>query len=86
MREVGVVTSNSRSYEAPVLVYKEAEAFVKEEALVLVEDAKFGKGFLGVLRFVTKLDPLLTASQRSAVIERPELAEEGIEIPYETCL
>jgi DNA helicase HerA-like ATPase len=86
MREVGVVTSNSRSYEAPVLVYKEAEAFVKEEALVLVDDTKFGKRFLGVLRFVTKLDPLLTASQRSAVVERPELAEEGIEIPYETCV
>ena len=83
LREVGVVASNARSYEAPILIYKDAEAYVREEALVLIEDAKFKKTYLGVLRLVTKLDPLLTTSQRSAVIEKPEIAEEGLDIPYE---
>ncbi|MFZ8783203.1 MAG: helicase HerA domain-containing protein, partial [Desulfurococcaceae archaeon] len=80
---MGVVASNARSYEAPILIYKDAEAYVREEALVLIEDAKFKKTYLGVLRLVTKLDPLLTTSQRSAVIEKPEIAEEGLDIPYE---
>jgi len=83
LREVGVVASNSRSFEAPILVYKDAEAYVREEALVVVEDARFRRRYLGVLRLATKLDPLLTTSQRSAVIERPEIAEEGVDIPYE---
>uniref|UniRef100_A0A7C2V9Q6 ATP-binding protein n=1 Tax=Ignisphaera aggregans TaxID=334771 RepID=A0A7C2V9Q6_9CREN len=83
MREIGVIASNARSYEAPMIVYKDAEPLVKEELLVVIEDSRFDKRYLGVLRFVTKLDPLLTTSQRSAVIERPEIAEEGIDIPYE---
>jgi len=78
-----VVASNSRSFEAPVLIYKDAEAYVREEALVVVEDARFRRRYLGVLRLATKLDPLLTTSQRSAVVERPEIAEEGVNIPYE---
>jgi hypothetical protein len=85
MREIGVIASNAKSFEAPMLVYKDAEGFVKEEMLVVVEDVKFGgRKYLGVLRFVTKLDPLLTVTQRSAVIERPEIAQEGADIPYET--
>jgi len=84
LREVGVIASNARSFEAPLLIYKEAEPLIKEEALVLVDDVKFRKKYLGVLRFVVKLDPLLTTTQRSAIIERPEIAEEGIDIPYET--
>ena len=83
MREIGVIASNARSYEAPILVFKDSEAYVKEEALVVIEDTKFRKKYLGVLRLVTKLDPLLTTSQRSAVIEKPEIAEEGLDIPYE---
>jgi DNA helicase HerA-like ATPase len=83
LREVGVVASNARSFEAPILVFKDSEVFVKEEALVIVEDTKFKRKYLGVLRLVTKLDPLLTTSQRSAIIEKPEIAEEGLDIPYE---
>jgi DNA helicase HerA-like ATPase len=86
LREIGVVASSARSYEAPVLIFKGAEQFVREEALVVIDDAKFSKRFLGVLRYVTKLDPLLNPSQRSAVIEKPEIADEGLDIPYETSL
>jgi len=84
LREVGVVASGARSYEAPVLIFKGVEQLVKEEALVVIDDAKFSRRFLGVLRYVTKLDPLLNPSQRSAVIEKPEIADEGLDIPYET--
>jgi len=59
LREIGVVASSARSYEAPVLIFKGAEQFVREEALVVIDDAKFSRRFLGVLRYVTKLDPLL---------------------------
>jgi DNA helicase HerA-like ATPase len=83
LRELGVIASNARSFEAPLVVFKDAEAFVKEEALVVVEDVKFKRRYLGVLRLVTKLDPLLTTSQRSAIIEKPEIASEGLDIPYE---
>jgi DNA helicase HerA-like ATPase len=83
MREVGVIASYSKSFEASMLIYKDAELYVREEVLVVVDDIKFGKRYLGVLRFVTKLDPLLTTSQRSAVIEKPEIAQEGVDIPYE---
>ena len=87
MREIGVVASNSRSFEAPILIFKGAEGFVREEMLVVVEDVRFvGRRYLGVLRFATKLDPLLVATQRSAVIERPEIAQEGADIPYETAV
>jgi len=55
--------------------------------LVVVEDARFvGRRYLGVLRFAAKLDPLLVATQRPAVIERPEIAQEGADIPYETAV
>lgn len=47
-----------------------------------MEDVRFRR-YLGVLRLATKLDPLLTTSQRSAVVERPEIAGESADIPYE---
>lgn len=84
LREIGVVASYSRSFEAPILVYKGVEGFVKEESLAVIEDIKFKRMYLGVLRSTVKLDPLLTTSYRSAVIEKPELAEGGLDIPYET--
>jgi len=84
LRVIGVVASNARTYEVPILVFKDAEAYVREEILVVIEDIKFKRKYLGVLRIATKLDPLLTTSQRSAIIEKPEIAEEGLDIPYET--
>lgn len=84
MRVIGVVASNARTYEVPMLVFKDAEAYVREEVLVVIEDIKFGRKYLGILRLTIKLDPLLTTSQRSAVIEKPEIADEGLDIPYET--
>lgn len=84
MKLIGVVASSSKTSVAPMLVFKDAEGFVKEEALVVVEDAKTKKKYLGVVRSLTKLDPLLTHTQRSAIIERPELADESLDLPYET--
>ncbi len=83
MREIGVVTSNARISSAPILIYKDAEHLAKEESLVIIKDAKFIKTYLGVLRWLSKYDPLLTHTQRAAIIERPELAEESIDLPFE---
>ncbi|MEM0227297.1 MAG: ATP-binding protein [Ignisphaera sp.] len=83
MREIGVVASSARISSAPILIYKDAEHLAKEESLVIVKDAKFGKTYLGVLRWLSKYDPLLTHTQRAAIIERPELAEESIDLPFE---
>jgi len=83
MYEIGVVTSNARISLAPILIYKNAESLVREEALAIIRDAKYGKIYLGVLRWLSKYDPLLTHTQRAAIIERPELAEESIDLPFE---
>ncbi|MCS7110620.1 MAG: ATP-binding protein [Ignisphaera sp.] len=83
MQEVGVIASNARISSTPMLIYKNAEHLVKEESLVIVRDSKFGKVYLGVLRWLSKYDPLLTHTQRAAIIERPELAEESIDLPFE---
>ncbi len=83
MRQVGVVTSGARVSLAPVLIFKEAEHVASEEALVLIDDTTANKKFLGVLRWLNRQDPLLKHTQRSAVVDNPELASAGADIPYE---
>lgn len=83
MRPIGVVTSGARVSLAPTLIFKDAEEAALEEALVVIEDAVAGKSFLGVLRWLNRQDPLLKHTQRSAVVDNPELAGSGAHIPYE---
>ena len=83
MRPVGVVTSGARVSLAPALIFKHAEDSALEEALVIIEDGAAGKLFLGVLRWLNRQDPLLKHNQRSAVVDRPELAGSGAHIPFE---
>lgn len=83
MRPVGVVTSGSRVSLAPALIFKHAEESALEEALVVIDDEAAGKRYLGVLRWLNKQDPLLKHTQRSAVVDRPELAGSGAHIPFE---
>ncbi len=83
MRKVGVVTSGAKVSLAPVLIFKEAEQVASEEALVLIDDPALGKRFLGVLRWLNRQDPLLKHTQRSAVVDNPDLASASADIPYE---
>lgn len=84
MRPIGVVASGSRSFYAPVLVYKEAEPVLREECLAAVKDRVSGRLYLGVLRWLSKIDPLLPATQRSGIVDNPKLAEVATNIPFET--
>ncbi|MCY0868486.1 MAG: ATP-binding protein [Desulfurococcus sp.] len=84
MIEIGVIASGARVSYAPIVVFKGYEKHVKEEALVIVRDAKSERKYLGVLRGSAMLDPLLTHTQRSSIIERPELAGESLDLPYES--
>ncbi len=83
MRSVGVVASGSRSFYAPVLIYKEAEHLVREESLVVIRDRVADKRYLGILRWLTKMDPLLPSTQRSGVVDNPRLAEMATNVPFE---
>ncbi len=83
MRSIGVVTSGAKVSLAPVLIFKDAESLALEEALVVVEDGVAGKRYLGVLRWLNKRDPLLVHTQRSAVVDKPELVGSGAHIPFE---
>lgn len=83
MRPVGVVTSGAKVSLAPALIFKHAEGSALEEALVVIEDEAAGKRYLGVLRWLNRQDPLLKHTQRSAVVDKPELAGSGAHIPFE---
>lgn len=84
MRPVGVVASGSKSFYAPILVYKEAERLLREECLVIIKDRVTGRQYLGTLRWLSKIDPLLPATQRSGVVDNPKLAEAATNVPFET--
>ncbi|MEM2406696.1 MAG: ATP-binding protein [Sulfolobales archaeon] len=84
MKPIGVVASGSKSFYAPVLVYKDAERFLREESLAFIRDRVTGKQYLGLIRWLSKIDPLLPATQRSGVVDNPRLAEIATNIPFET--
>ncbi|MEM1931540.1 MAG: ATP-binding protein [Sulfolobales archaeon] len=84
MKPVGVVASGSKSFYAPVLVYKDAERVLREESLAIIRDRVTGKQYLGLIRWLSKIDPLLPATQRSGVVDNPRLAEMATNIPFET--
>ncbi len=83
MKPVGVVTSGARVSLAPIIIFKDAEQVASEEALVLIDDKSLNKRFLGVLRWLNRQDPLLKHTQRSAVVDNPDLVTANAYIPYE---
>ncbi|MCX8185365.1 MAG: ATP-binding protein [Sulfolobales archaeon] len=83
MKSVGVIASGSRSFYAPILIYKEAEKDLVEEALAVVRDRVTRKEYLGIVRGLSKIDPLLPATQRSGVVDNPKLAEVATSVPFE---
>jgi hypothetical protein len=52
IKEVDIVTYYSKSFRTSIIVvYKDAEVFI-EEVLMVIENIKFGKKYLGILRLV----------------------------------
>ncbi|MEM0065441.1 MAG: ATP-binding protein [Sulfolobales archaeon] len=84
LKPVGVIASGSKSFYAPVLVYKDAERVLREESLAVIRDRVTGKQYLGLIRWLSKIDPLLPATQRSGVVDNPRLAEIATNVPFET--
>jgi hypothetical protein len=52
IKEVDIVTYYSKSFRTSIIVvYKDAEVFI-EEVLMVIENIKFGKKYLGILGLV----------------------------------
>ncbi|MEM1907450.1 MAG: ATP-binding protein [Thermosphaera sp.] len=83
MKPIGVVSSGSTVLYAPIQVFKASEADAREESLVVIKDSSRGAEYLGVLRNLRMNDPLLIHSQRSSIIDNPELARMGVEVVFE---
>lgn len=82
MRKVGVVASGSTTLYAPIQVFKNSENEAREESLVVIDDASKKTKYLGILRNLRMNDPLLPHSQRSSIIDNPDLAKLGTEVIF----
>lgn len=84
MKHIGVVSSGASTLYAPVQILKQAERDAKEEALVVIREEREGetRHYLGVLRNIRAHDPLLPHTQRSSIIDNPELAKLGVEVVF----
>ncbi len=84
MKPIGVVVSGSSPVNVPIHVYKGCENQVMEEAFVIIKDDEKNMEYFGVIRSLRMNDPLLNQSQRSSIIDNPELAKQGREVVFET--
>jgi len=82
--EVGIVLSNATSSIAPIALRRDKELAVREEDLVLIEDANIGKGYymLGVVRWLTRYEPFLRRSTHNVYIEHPEALTSEVVMPF----
>jgi len=73
LREIGIVLSGSTPSYAPVQLRKDYEHIVEEQQLAVIEDQKYpGKYFIGVLRGIRRLDPVLRGNVRTPYVEYHE--------------
>ncbi len=83
--EVGVTTSGASVGVVPVQFFKRAEPLALEEQLVLIKDPGVeDELILGVVRGVTKLDPLVRDRVRSPFVDRPEILDQSVLMPFTT--
>ena len=81
--EVGITTSGASVGLVPIQFYKKAENFALEEQLVLIQDPSLeDELLLGVVRNVTKLEPLIRDRVRSPFVDRPEVLDQTILMPF----
>jgi len=73
LKEVGIVLGGSTPSYAPVQLRKDVEDTVEEQQLAVIEDSKYlGKLFIGVLRGIKRLDPILRGNVRTPYVEYHE--------------
>jgi hypothetical protein len=81
--EVGITTSGASVGSVPIQFYKKSEHLALEEQLVLIHDPSLeDELLLGVVRNVTKLEPLIRDRVRSPFIDRPEVLDQTILMPF----
>jgi len=73
LKEIGIVLGGSTPSYAPVQLRKDVEDIVEEQQLAVIEDSKYpGKLFIGVLRGIKRLDPILRGNVRTPYVEYHE--------------
>ncbi len=73
LREIGIVLGGSTPSYAPVQLRKDYEHMVEEQQLAVIEDGRYpGKYFIGVLRGIKRLDPILRSNVRTPYVEYHE--------------
>ncbi|MGB9704012.1 MAG: ATP-binding protein [Pyrobaculum sp.] len=83
MKELGIVVSGATIGSIPVQIYRSAERYAVEEQLVGVVDRENpGEVIVGFLRRVTKLEPVIRDRVRTPYVDRPEMVDYGILLPY----
>ena len=81
--EVGITTSGASVGLVPIQFYKKAENLALEEQLVIIHDPSLeDELLLGVVRNVTKLEPLIRDRVRSPFVDRPEVLDQTILMPF----
>ncbi len=80
---MGITTSGASVGSVPIQFYKKSEHLALEEQLVLIHDPSLeDELLLGVVRNVTKLEPLIRDRVRSPFIDRPEVLDQTILMPF----
>jgi len=80
--ECGIVVSGATTTYAPIQVYRRAEKLVAEEQLAIVHDEQSDVYFLGVIRRVTKYEPLVRDRVRTPYVDRPDILDNSLLMPY----
>ena len=87
MREIGIVVSGASVGSIPVQIYRSMEQYAVEEQLVGVVDGEDPSEIVvGFLRRVTKLEPVIKDRVRSPYVDKPEMVNQGILLPYTTAV
>lgn len=87
MTELGIVVSGATIGSIPVQIYRSAERHAVEEQLVGVVDRENpGEIVVGFLRRITKLEPVMRDRVRTPYVDRPEMVDYGILLPYTSAI
>ncbi|MEM4129133.1 MAG: DUF87 domain-containing protein, partial [Thermoproteus sp.] len=81
--EIGLVVSGATISSIPIQIYRQAERYAQEEQMVAVRDAGDPDVvILGFLRRITKLEPIVRDRVRTPYVDRPDMLDYGVLLPY----
>ncbi|MFN7105369.1 MAG: ATP-binding protein [Pyrobaculum sp.] len=87
MREIGIVVSGVTIGSIPVQIYRAAERYALEEQLVgVVDREREDEIIVGFLRKITKLEPVIKDKVRTPYVDKPEMMDQGVLLPYTSAI